>query len=660
MIRRHHFTALRALAAAAAVALLVGAGTASASDFIPSDSPTAAPSARPAAGPEGEAAGARPVSGRNPSAGPQFTKSGSTWQVIAPETILRNTVTDADGDRSNLTFEAWTTDAAGKPKTQVKLTDANPYGVLVSPFAASGATAQVTVPYGKLKPGVTYTFRTSAFDGTLYETSWSPWANFKIAPYVTFPAPQATSTIDPVAQQVHPVTRTDPGPALPAARKAGPKRTCSTVDPQGRKLCIEVTPPSPQSPQSRGPKTSASDPDLVGWCLTQPYGKDYMNRTEACLRSAGRARLIFLDADPQKPALGFATFDIEQRIKTYPSKGAGGSNFAEFDQQIIVTPREIDAALQGFTVKWNVGNNCTSCVTTQTKWTDSLNKPSDAHWAYANDGIPYESSWGTVQTRWAGTGKERIDLGWSVTATVDASATASATASYGTSGDVRVRELAPRCDDILKGIAPGCVLPYFKLTYTVDTNLYPAAGAYYWLMQEKMPDHAGSPKNWDSLLKYLGPDTIKKRPDGKPWTSDDSRSKVCPGGWAKHPADPSLGALDCDEYAMASTHQSGGYPGGLNEVTSGDKCAQLYADKLGDGSAHFGLLADTRLAKNGPTWREPCGRASIPSTQNQEAFHKFPAPAWRLLDGDEFFVSNPGYAHCAKGAPTTCAWRKAG
>ncbi|WP_347732032.1 hypothetical protein [Streptomyces sp. CAU 1734] len=573
--------------------------------------------------------------------------------------MLKNTVTDADGDRSTLTFEVWTTDAAGKPKTQVKLTNANPYGVLVSPYVASGATAQVQVDYGILKPGVTYTFRTNAFDGSLYETVWSPWANFKIAPYVTFPAPQTSSTIDPVAQKAIEVTRTDPGPALPAARKAAPKRTCSTVDPQGRKLCIEINPPSQQPEKTPAPRSAAAV-ELVDWCVTKAHGKDYMNRADACLKNIGSATLIFLDTDPQKPALGTATFNIEQHIRTYPSKGASGSNFGEFDQQITLTPRNIDAALQGVTLRWNLAVVCGSCTTSQVKWVDSLNKPSDAHWAYANDGRPYESSWGTAQTIWSGTGKEPIDLGWSITATVDASSTASATADFGSSGDVRVRELAPRCDNILNGVAPGCALPFFKPTYTVDTNRYPAASAYYWLMQEKMPDHAGSTR-WDSLLRYLGPDTTVKNPTtGAPWTSKDSRGKVCPSSWIAHPSDASLGALGCDEYAMASTHESGGFPGGPNQVGSGNECTQLYADKLGDGSTNFGLLADTRAAKNGPTWREPCGRAAVPRVQNEEAFKKMQPSLWRLLDGDGFFVSNPGYEHCAKGAPTTCDWRKIG
>ncbi|MDQ0945598.1 hypothetical protein [Streptomyces sp. V1I1] len=661
MRRIRTLSALRHVAAGAVLALLAGVGTASAAGFTPSPTPSAAPASRPAAGPEeAAAAGSRPVSGKSPSAGPQFKKNGSTWRVIAPETVLRNTVTDADGDKSNLTFEVWTTDANGKPKTQVKLTDANPYGTLVSGYVASGKTASVTVPYGKLKPGVTYTFHTSAYDGSLYETSWSPWANFRIEPYVTFPAPQASSSIDPIAQKVIEVTRTDPGPAPPTLRKdgttlkAGQKRTCGKADVQGRKLCIEI---SPKSNKVKRSLAAAPAVELVDWCYDKPVGKDYMNRTEACLKSIGSATLIFVDTDPEQPALGTATFDIEQRIKTYPKKGDSGSDFGEFDQQIVLVPDHIDAALKGVTLKWNVGTACSSCVTSSTKWADNQNNTSDAHWI-ASEAGPYSGRWGTVQTTWSGTGKEIIDLGWSITGSVDASATARATADFGSSGDVRVRELAPRCDDILKGVAPGCVLPFFKPTYTVDTNLYPAAGAYYWLMQEKMPDHAGSVK-WDSLLHYLGPDTTVTRPDGKPWTSDDSRGKVCPSSWTTHLADTSVGTMDCDEYAMASTHESGGFPGGVNQVSSGDQCAQLFTDKLGDGSANFGLLADTRAATNGPTWKERCGRAGIESTQNRKAFSKLNPTLWRLLDNDGFFVSNPGFEHCAN-ADTTCAWRKVG
>ncbi|MFF4229724.1 hypothetical protein [Streptomyces sp. NPDC001820] len=275
-------SALRHVAAGAVLVLLAGVGTASATGFTLNPTPSAAPASRPAAGPEdAAAAGSRPVSGKNPSAGPQFKKNGSTWRVITPETVLRNTVTDADGDKSNLTFEMWTTDANGKPKNQVKLTDANPYGTLVSPYVASGKTAQVPVEYGKLKPGVTYTFHTSAYDGSLYETTWSPWANFRIDPYVTFPAPQASSMIDQVAQKIIEFTRTDPGPALPTLRKNGTtlkaptqKRTCGKADAQGHKLCIELNPPSKKAKNAlRAPVPVGPAVELVDWCYDKPSGK---------------------------------------------------------------------------------------------------------------------------------------------------------------------------------------------------------------------------------------------------------------------------------------------------------------------------------------------------------------------------------------------------
>ncbi|MFI7415574.1 hypothetical protein ACIBU0_43780 [Streptomyces sp. NPDC049627] len=338
---RHALSHLRSILAATAAALLIGAGTATAADFTPSPSPTGAPSARPAAGPENAAAaGSRPVSGRSPSAGPPFVKGGSTWNVIGPKVVLRNTVTDADGDTANLTFEVWTTDSAGKPKTQVKLTDDNPYGVLVSGFVASGKTAQVTVPDKKLKPGVTYTFHTSAYDGSLYETEWSPWANFKINPYVSFPAPQASSTIDSLAQKNIEFTRTDPGPVAGVTVKgtrpkglvpsqSGGRQSCSQPDDKGRRLCIELSPPTKESKQrvaaANAVAADGNDPNLVSWCGGSTAGKDFMNRTEACMKSIGSATLTFVDSDPDSPKFGIAVFDIQQQIKTYTKKATAAA-----------------------------------------------------------------------------------------------------------------------------------------------------------------------------------------------------------------------------------------------------------------------------------------------------------------------------------------------
>ncbi|MCZ4509889.1 hypothetical protein O3Q52_17120 [Streptomyces sp. ActVer] len=637
------------------------------------------------------AGGERPVSGRNPSAGPKFSKSGTVWRVISPQVVLRNTVTDADGDTSNLTFQVYTTNADGTPKAQVDIDGPGEHDVLVSSYVVSGGTARVTVPYGRLKTGVLYTFRTSAYDGSLYETVWSPWANFRIEPYVKFPAAQTSSTIDKTAQEIIEFTRTNPGPALPTfdangavKREATQERTCGKQDTQGRKLCIELSPPTAES-QVRAKKRAealrtaeeakarkagkspaeaaavaavAPAVELVDWCWDKPVGKDYMNRTEACLKHIGSATLVFVDAD-KNAEIGFAKFDIEQRIKAYPNKGASGSNFAEFDQQIAIMPVSIDQALEGVTMKWNVGSTCQSCVTSSMKWTDGQNNNagSTAYWN-VDDGPPYGDRWGRVTTQWNGSGKETIGLGWSVTATVDASSTAIATANFGTSGIDEVKELAPRCDDWVAGSAPGCVLPYFKPTWTLDTNKYPAAGGYYWYMQQVMPDHAGS-KRWDSLMHYLGPDTPEKNSAGNPWNSNNSRDRVCDSTWSVHPSDASVGSVDCDEYAMASTHESGGYPKSVNLVTSGSKCAQFFTDKMGDASANFGLHADTRTATNGPSGTERCGRAAIPNLQNEQAFSGFPAPTWRLLDADGFFVTLPGFEHCTSTA-TTCTWRKIG
>ncbi|WP_189959348.1 hypothetical protein [Streptomyces violascens] len=169
------------LAIGTTLAVVLGSGVASAVTYTPGAELTAQ-----------AAANQRPNSGTNPEAGPPFAKKNGVWEVNTTGPTLRNTVTDPDGDKSNLTFEVWTTDAAGKPKSRVKLTDDNQYGVLVSDFVASGKAAQVTVPAGRLTNGVTYAFHTSAYDGKLYETDWSPWTTFKVS--VPAPAKPAKPT----------------------------------------------------------------------------------------------------------------------------------------------------------------------------------------------------------------------------------------------------------------------------------------------------------------------------------------------------------------------------------------------------------------------------------------------------------------------------------
>ncbi|MFB7311896.1 hypothetical protein [Streptomyces sp. NPDC056192] len=128
------------------------------------------------------------------------------------------------------------------------------------------------------------------------------------------------------------------------------------------------------------------------------------------------------------------------------------------------------------------------------------------------------------------------------------------------------------------------------------------------------------------------------------------------------PCRPDRGQHRLRRVRPASTHESGGFPGGVNKVTDGSKCAQLYTDwafnGVGDGSTSFGLFADTRTDTDGPDGTERCGRAAIDSAQNQGAFSQLQPSVWRLLEDDGFFVDTPGFNHCS-GTATTCIWRKA-
>jgi hypothetical protein len=658
LTRRRRWTVLGAI-----LAVVLGSAPTATSYAARSDAPP------PVHGPGVRAAiAAAPNTPNAPEAGPPFTKTDGVWQVNTTTPTFRNTVTATSGHKTTATFEVHTTDSSGKPTgTVVKLTDANEWGVLVSGEVDAGKPASVKVPAGKLKNGVTYAVRSSGYDVTsnVYENDWSPYSTFKInvppaeKPYATFPAPQATSSIDSLAQTPIDFARTDPGP-IAGARSDGTGRNCSAPDSQGRKVCIEISRDAPTPEDAavakKATRSALRADDLVSWCASKPDGDDYMNRTEACLKNVGYATLIFLDAE-ELPQFGTATFALSQQIKLYNKKADTGTDRAEFDQQLTVIPTTIDAATEGVHLTWVPSDNCKDCTSSQVKWSSEDGLNTTPHWAVGEVGAKYAMT-AKVQTIWNGTGKEQFDLGWGLRGSVDAG-NAHAQTSLGTSGDVRVRELAPRCDDIAGGsIKTGCVFPYFKPTWMVDTNLYPAAGAYYWLMQEKLPSHPGSPR-LDSLVTYLGPGN-NADPDGGDWTNDDSRGIVCPTGTNGFQPNPATPNGSCDEYAPASTYQSGGMPKGPNQVTSGKDCAQLYTKPMTGGT--WGLLAENRDGYTGPKWNEKCGRASIPTDQNTGAFRdlgiKF-VPQMRLLDKDGFFISNPGFEHC-KNADTVCAWKKIG
>ncbi|UXY40425.1 hypothetical protein [Streptomyces albidocamelliae] len=349
---------------------------------------------------------------------------------------MRNTVTAPSGHKTTATFEVRTTDSSGKPTaTVVKLTDDNQWGVLVSSEVAAGKPASVTVPAGKLKNGVTYAVRSSGYDATsnVYESDWSPYSTFRInvppaeKPYVTFPAPQAASGIDSLAQTPVEVTRTDPGPVTGVRGGPDAGRPCSAPDSQGRKVCIRIsrTAPTPDDAAvtKKAMRQALRGADVVPWCASKPDGKDYMNRTEACLKNVGYATLIFVDAD-ELPRFGTATFALSQQIKLYNKKSDTGTDRTEFDQQLTVVPTRIDDATEGVHLTWKASDNCKDCTSSQVQWASDDGLNTTPHWAVGEVGAPYAMT-AKVQTIWNSTGKEQFDLGWSLLGSAATSACAS-------------------------------------------------------------------------------------------------------------------------------------------------------------------------------------------------------------------------------------------
>ncbi|MER5935747.1 DNRLRE domain-containing protein [Streptomyces sp. NPDC001928] len=116
----------------------------------------------------------RPDDGTNQQAGAPFKSYAGVWAVNTTTPILRDTFVDKDGDKVTGTFQVY--DAA----TNLPIVTPAGDGVIVSAFGDSGKPVSVTVPAGQLKNGKTYKFRTNAFDGTHYNTSWSPWRSFVV------------------------------------------------------------------------------------------------------------------------------------------------------------------------------------------------------------------------------------------------------------------------------------------------------------------------------------------------------------------------------------------------------------------------------------------------------------------------------------------------
>jgi hypothetical protein len=204
-----------------------------------------------------------------------------------------------------------------------------------------------------------------------------------------------------------------------------------------------------------------------------------------------------------------------------------------------------------------------------------------------------------------------------------------------------------RCDDLKSG-TPGCVFAEYNPTWVMNFAKTPGAVAHAWLIQSKLPNHPGS-KAHDQPMVYF---PASADPDGH--TPDDNRKVICPDGWASKKGNPDATPLDandklsCDEFAYASSYNSGGMPaveGGFNPVASGNECVQTHVTKLSSGA--WRLRDDWRTSA--PTWQEVCGRSAMSNWVNTQSMQPFPSTFStpnRLLDQDEYWVAFPQFAHC--------------
>ncbi|MET9862188.1 hypothetical protein ABZY93_23315 [Streptomyces smyrnaeus] len=575
---------------------------------------------------------------------------------------LSNTVTDPDGDDANLTFQVYTVDSQGKPKDQVDL--GGEYGVVVSDFVASGKRAKAPVPYGKLDPGTTYVFRSSAYDGGLYETDWSSWKKFTIrnrAVDIKLPEPNPDAPKVDLDHYQKPQTarRNIPEPTPPLrsqnALPAPLGEDCKSIG-GGKIHCMTVGKPGDltkkQQAQVDKRVSARAGDDLVGWCdgLT---GKDFIKRTEACLKKAPPIESTFYRTiNGNVTKVGSATFASQIQMKLDPAS-------TSFQQRFWLVPVEFKhyaGPKEWGPLTMRPEFTCTpQCTTSSPEWSGSktwTTTGSDMHTSY----VTYTHKALGTDTNDVASVQMRWDIGgWVPESTVKWDMT------LGTS----TPDIDVRCDKVAAPTKPGCVFSEYKPTWVMNFKKYPAAVAHAWLIQSKLPNHPGS-KTADKPMKYL-PQASKNAHNRNP---RDNGDVICPKdsdgkSWARVHGNPDTTLLpeikpkdvpSCDEFAYAATYNSGGMPasmGGLNEVSSGDECVQSYATRAKQGEWH--LYDDTRQAA--PTWKEVCGRSAMSSWLNSGSMAGFPgnfaaAGKYHLLDEDEYWVSFPEFGHCAAGKAT--------
>lgn len=635
---------LARIGALALTALMIGSGTAAADETGRGQpDPDAAPSSQPAAGPETpSAAGTRPESGTDLEAGPGEQNDMGVWSVNTPQVQLSNTVTDADGDEANLTFEVWEADSNGDPDTKVSISDTE-FGVQVSEFVESGSVASVTVPPGKLVPNVDYLFHTSAFDGSLYETDWSRWEPFRVELPVdlTLPDPVFDSPdpswfdVDPVSEQTKPL-----GADATTSSESTDTEQCGPVE-SGRQICfgpILTELPDSEASESADPLSAEDlraeatvDIPEAEWCDTLDLGV-LSDRFTQCDRRIFPIKMYDGDENTIAETLfsftrhlvldGTDSFSEYVTVKPYEPVS---EDFGQIDMGIIghecgegCTPTEPDPSGWEGEPSWAPGDQHPAWVKTFYNWDAGT---SDQEYLFQPDvtlGMSLQDSSGW----WSPSLNEYV---WSVD-------------SWNQAEDLD----QVRCDTKGSGsTVNGCVFLNAAPTYPFNAANYPQAAAHAWLIQTMAPNQPGS-QSAGKPLYYMGDNAQNAR----------NRSRICgETGWAANNGDASAlddaeDELNCDEFSFASSYNSGGMAaseGGLNEAVPADSttgtpngraCTQTFAKEHEDRIHLYNI--DGLV----PDFTEVCGRSAMSGNQNQGSMNRFPTfrMNMRIMDEDAYWL----------------------
>ncbi len=355
--------------------------------------------------------------------------------------------------------------------------------------------------------------------------------------------------------------------------------------------------------------------------------------------------IVVKDGKPTGEVLN-ASWAVGQEVKLSGTSGT-------FTQQLILVPLEVDPKFVSVTL--DVEFDCLmadDCSNGPQSWDGAL------EWTGAD---PFShTAIGKIGHTWTPTDNtDLLDLSTKITAY---SPVAKPAATRWQADGAQIR-----CDTI-SSTTPGCAFYKYIPTWVMNFKKTPPAVAHAWLIQSKLPNHPGS-KAANKPMFFL-PAADKNAPGRDP---NKNRDVICPKNsdgtsWAgkygnpRTTTVPEISASDkmsCDEFAYASSYNSGGMPGGIiggmNPVASGDECVQTYATRATQGEWH--LYDDERLA--GPTWSEVCGRSAMSGwinfTSMGGAFSSGFSGKYRLLDKDPYWVDFPEFGHCdASKATVTC------